>query len=319
LAPTKEIATYNAFQEDEGVLISGLHDKRQAADLDIVEVNIKRLKNYVHRNDKEEWGDTEASQPEKWWNGVVYVDFPQVNLVSDRLDNVNPAIGGVAVKLINGEVIPSPNFAHTNDDDNENIYGMSLATNQVMYVQGNYNADGDISEGGTGSPTAPDEDNEFGEQNHEAPAALIADSITFLSNNWDDANSIKPDMNDRRATDTEVSAAILTGLVPSGETGSNSYSGGVENFPRFLENWGSRTIRIRGSIVALFESEIGTANWGTSNVYSAPDRAWGFHQKFGEGYLPPGTPNTRRYRGVDFQLIDESEYLSSISRIKTYF
>ena len=53
-------------------------------------------------------------------------------------------------------------------------------------------------------------------------------------------------------------------------------------------------------MVALFESEVGTAEWSSNGVYKKPNRRWGFHQKFGEGELPPGTPNTRRYRGIDF-------------------
>jgi len=311
LVPTVEFAKYNGFSEDDGDVDSGLHDKRQAEDLDIVEIDIAKLKDLVHANDKDEWGGNANRQtPEKWWNGVVYVDFPQENSTSSRPDNVNPAEDGRAVKLINGDVIPNPSFAHADD-----TYGMTLATNQMMYVEGNYNADGDLN---TGSPTEPDDAANFAKEGHEAPAALIADSVTFLSVDWDDADSTHS-ISDRRAANTEVSAAVLTGLVPSGESGSNSYSGGVENFPRFLENWGSRTIQIRGSMVALYESEVGTRGWGHRDVYSPPRREWGFHEKFGEGYLPPGTPNTRRYRGVDFQLVNKEEYESHIARIKTYF
>ncbi|MGZ0657206.1 hypothetical protein ACWPKS_16515 [Coraliomargarita sp. W4R72] len=312
LEPTVDFATYNGFNEDNGDVVSGLHDKRQAEDLDIVEIDISKLKDLVHSEDNAEdtFGTNSKQQPVEWWNGVVYVDFPQENSSSTRLDNVNPAISGRAVKLVNGGIIPNPEFAQADD-----IYGMTLATNQMMYVEGNYNADGDLN---TGSPTEPDDPINFSKEGYEAPAALVADSITFLSVNWDDEDSTHS-MSDRRAANTEVSAAVLTGLVPSGEYGSKSYSGGVENFPRFLENWASRTIQIRGSLVALFESEVGTRGWGYSDVYNAPRREWGFHSKFGEGYLPPGTPNTRRYRGIDFQLIDEAEYTSNVSRIKTYF
>jgi hypothetical protein len=217
---------------------------------------------------------------------------------------------GYGLKLINGEVIPNPSFAHSDD-----TYGMSLATNQMMYVEGHYNSDGDFN---TGSPTSPDDPSNFAKEGHEAPAALIADSLTFLSEDWDDEDS-NESISNRRATHTEVSAAVLTGNVPSGETGSNRYSGGVENFPRFLETWSSRDLRIRGSMVALFESEVGTRAWGYGDVYGAPRRQWGFHEKFAEGFLPPGTPNTRRYRAVDFELIDRETYLSHVERIKSYF
>ncbi|MDQ8193361.1 hypothetical protein QEH59_02925 [Coraliomargarita sp. SDUM461004] len=311
LEPSTDFATYKNFAEEDGDVTSGLHDKRQAEDLDIIEIDISKLKDLVHTNDKNDWGgNADRQTPEKWWNGVVYVAFPQEETTSSRDDNVNPAIGGRAVKLINGDIIPNPEFAHATD-----TYGMTLATNQMLYVEGHYNADGDLN---TGSPTTPDDPSTFGQEGHEAPAALIADSVTFLSESWTDADSIH-ELSDRRASNTEVSAAVLTGLVPSGETGSTSYSGGVENFPRFLENWNDITIQIRGSLVALFESEVGTRGWGYGNVYNAPRREWGFHSKFGEGYLPPGTPNTRRYRGIDFQLINEAEYSSHVSRLKSYF
>lgn len=310
LTPTEDVATYEPFVETNDTLVSGLHDKRQAADLNIIELDVGKLADLVHANDSDNWGGGNNQQPERWWNGVVYVDFPQENSTSNRDDNVNPATSGWGLKLVNGETIPNPNFAQSSDS----TYGTSIATNQMMYVEGNYNADGII---GGDSPTQPD-NSDFADQGQEAPAALIADSITFLSNNWNDENSTKS-MSNRTATNTEISAAILTGLVPSGESGSDSYSGGVENFPRFLESWSGKTISIRGSMVALFESEVGTRGWGHSDVYNPPNRAWGFHEKFAEGYLPPGTANTRRYRGIDFQLISESEYESHISRIKSYF
>ncbi|CAA6676851.1 MULTISPECIES: hypothetical protein [unclassified Lentimonas] len=312
LEPTTDIATYKPFTEDDGTITSGMYDARLGEDLDMIEIDVGALKDLVDKNDAADWDDTgsDDSQPEEWWNGIVYVDFPEQNSSSDRDDNVNPAIEGWGVKLVNAETIPNPSFAQ-----DDNIYGMSLATNQMLYVQGNYNADGDLD---TGSPTEADNSN-FGAVDEEAPAALIADSITFLSVDWDDADSNKGKKDHRVAGDTEVSAAILTGLVPSGESGSNSYSGGLENFPRFLEKWSNKTFLIRGSIVALFESEVGTAPWAGGEVYSPPNRAWGFHEKFGEGYLPPGTPNTRQYRAVDFEIINKDTYEEYVQRIKTYY
>ena len=311
LTPAESIATYSGtYREDDGDVERGLYEKRQAKELRTIELDVAKLKDLVHPNEMDDWGGQTERAPEEWWNGVVYVDFPTEHDSSDRDDNVNPAKTGWGLKVVNGGTIPNPKFAHSKD-----TYGMSLATNQMMYIEGHYNADGDFD---TGSPVAPDDPTNFGKEGYEAPAALIADSITFLSTNWDDEDSASS-LDDRRAANTEVSAAILTGLVPSGETGSARYSGGVENFPRFLEKWGGKTLLIRGSMVALFESEVGTRGWGYSDVYNAPKREWGFHDKFAEGYLPPGTPNARRYRAVDFKLINEDEYAKHIERIKTYF
>jgi hypothetical protein len=311
LAPSEEIARYSGtYKEDDGDVERGMFEKRQNKELRTISLKIDELKDLVHSNSSDDWGGGKGRTPENWWNGIVYVDFPTQNSVSDRDDFVNPAKTGWGLKVVDAETIPNPEFAH--DDD---IYGMALATNQMMYVQGHFNADGDFS---TGSPTQPDDPENFGKQGHEAPAALVADSINFLSTDWDDEDSSKA-LDSRRADHTEVSAAILTGLVPSGETGSANYSGGVENFPRFLEDWKKRELVIRGSIVALFESEVGTRGWGYSGVYRAPRREWGFHKKFAEGFLPPGTPNTRDYLATDFKLLTESEYLEHVERIKGYF
>jgi hypothetical protein len=308
--PTQPIATYHPFTEQSGTITSGLHDKRQAEDLNTIEIDVEALKDLIHGNDSAEWGGLPEHQPSEWWNGIVYVDFPQDGSHGSRDDNVNPAISGWAVKLTDAKVIPNPSFAHADD-----LYGMTLATNQMLYIKGHYNADGDRS---TGSATEPDSAGDFAQQDREAPAALVADSITFLSQNWSDAKSNKSSKY-RNATHTEISAAILTGNVPSGKSGSNSYSGGVENFPRFLEKWKSKDLLMRGSVVALFESEVGVRRFGHSDVYSAPNRKWGFHSKFGEGYLPPGTLNTRRYRAVDFEMLDKTTYEEYVERIKSNY
>jgi len=288
-------------------IVSGLHDKREGRDMSIVEVDVGKLKDTIHNDDSADFNSGGA--PSSWWNGVVYVEFPQQNSTSTREDNVNPAINGWGVKLTNAEKIPSPSFAHSNG-----VYGTSFATNSAVYIDGHYNADGDPD---TGSPTGPDNDSQYAGQNQEAPSAIAGDAVTFLSTQWDDVNSNKSKNSNRVASDfTEVSAAILAGNVPSGETGSDSYSGGVENFPRFLEKWSGKTLRIRGSLVALFESEVANAPWGSGDVYNPPNRNWGFNEKLGEGYYPPGTPSTRTYRGRDYRDLTEDEYDDAVDNIR---
>lgn len=289
------------------VVTSGLYEKRRGEELDIVEIDVGKLTDLIHDNDGSDW--VGGVKPETWWNGVVYVSFDQQSPASTRVDDVNPSIDGWGVKITNAEEIPNPDFARS-----KGVYGTTFATNQAMYIDGNYNSDGDSN---TGTPTAPDSAADFAKQGHEASSALVADAITFLSTNWDDENSAKS-KSDRTASNfTEVSAAILSGVVPSGKTGSNSYSGGVENFPRFLENWSGKTLRIRGSIVGLYESEVATEKWGSGDVYSPPKRNWGFHEKFGEGFYPPGTPTTRTFRGRDYQDLSKEEYQAAVAQIKT--
>ena len=75
-------------------------------------------------------------------------------------------------------------------------------------------------------------------------------------------------------TATEISACLLTGIV---ETDSHQHSGGVHNFPRLLEAWSGTGLYIRGSMVAMFVSEVATEPWSI-RIYSGAGRYWGLHQ-----------------------------------------
>lgn len=170
-----------------------------------------------------------------------------------------------AVRLVNGASLPAQ--------------GLTVATERPIYVQGHYNAP-DPSQRGTTNTAAT------------LPASLVGDSITILSTAWQDANSSAP-VASRTAANTTVNAAFLAGIV---ETKTfNSYSGGVENFPRFLETWGSsRTFTYNGSMVVMFPSRYATNRWGLGNIYSPPARNWSFDLNFTDSSkLPPGTPEVR--------------------------
>jgi hypothetical protein len=116
----------------------------------------------------------------------------------------------------------------------------------------------------------------------------------ILSNAWTDANSYKS-VDQRPASPTTVNAAIVSGIVPTGEYGTN-YSGGAENFPRFMEKWGSgNTFTYYGSMVELYKSLQNTGAWGKNNVYDPPKRKWYFDRQF---YTdpPPGTLSLVRFK-----------------------
>ncbi len=60
----------------------------------------------------------------------------------------------------------------------------------------------------------------------------------------------------RVASATQVNAAIMTGNVQSTNlTTGEGYSGGLENFPRLLENWSGKTFTYQGSLVCLWQSQ----------------------------------------------------------------
>jgi hypothetical protein len=119
------------------------------------------------------------------------------------------------------------------------------------------------------------------------PASIVADAVTILSPAWKDANS-GSGIGSRVAANTTVNAAIISGITQSNGA---SYSGGVENFPRFLENWAAKTFTYNGSMVAMYPSRYATAPWGGADVYSPPNRNWAFDRNFLDATkLPPATP-----------------------------
>lgn len=135
------------------------------------------------------------------------------------------------------------------------------------------------------------------------PAALLGDAITILSDNFKDSNhcpgcSGPGSYSMKSATNTAVFAAIAAGHSATpcdafrAGCGGGNYGGGLENFPRLLENWGGRTLTYRGSLVSLFTSQLADRKrWQWRSYYSAPDRDWEFDLRFQDpAKLPPGTP-----------------------------
>lgn len=167
------------------------------------------------------------------------------------------------VRLVNGQTILPK--------------GLTVASPNPIYVKGHYNA----PSGALGSH----------DTSATLPAALIGDAITVLSANWADSLSSST-LSSRTATDTTVNAAFLAGIVP---TVSGSYSGGVENFPRFLENWSGKNFTYNGSMVVMYPSQFATAPWvGTGTYYNPPNRDWALDKNFANPTkLPPGTPTVR--------------------------
>jgi hypothetical protein len=142
---------------------------------------------------------------------------------------------------------------------------MTLATLNPIYTMGNFNTV------------------------NKKPAALIGDALTILSNNWSDARSGQV-LNNRVATATQVNACYISGFVETG-TGGTSYSGGLENLPRFLEKWDNVSFTWRGSAAALWMSRQATAIWSYGGYYTAPNRDWAFDPDLLDiDNLPPGTP-----------------------------
>lgn len=162
--------------------------------------------------------------------------------------------------------------------------GVTIASDQAIYIWGNFNATNWI------------------------PAAILADSINILSSGWTDGtggtvnkdefglNSCDINHANRAASNTTIQAAFLagtdvTGFV-EGEGGHNVnvYNGGLENYPRFHENWTNRTLTYRGSFVSLTTPRKVRGFWA-SQCYTPPIRDWQYDTRFNNAAnLPPLTP-----------------------------
>jgi hypothetical protein len=162
------------------------------------------------------------------------------------------------VRVFNGDALPSR--------------GLTVATSSPLYVWGNFNSPIPAS---TNTSTT-------------LPASLVGDALTVLSDGWSDSYSVAHPTSPGTAQSITVNAALLAGAV---DTTLGHYSGGMENFPRFLENWGSATFTYNGSMVKMFPSLYATNAWGKPNVYNPPKRNWAYDRNFEDPTkLPPLTP-----------------------------
>jgi hypothetical protein len=178
--------------------------------------------------------------------------------------------------------------------------GFTIATNSMLYVWGHFNADGSSV---TGTSILPDSAS-------ERPALIAADAVTVLSANTGFSFSTMASTMSNAANFTEVSAAILTGIIPTRPGTDQIWSGGVHNLVRLLENW-TGDYRFRGSLGVLFENEVAKGKYHeghNGSFYGAPTRDMGYHQYLSQGRFPPATPINRTIRRMNLKDISETEY-----------
>jgi Tfp pilus assembly protein PilX len=210
--------------------------------------------------------------------------------------------------------------------------GFTVAAENPVYILGNYNSN--CPAAGGGAPCTPGNTNydptwtstTAAEPIHSA-ASVIADAVTMLSNNWQDAGalgatttgslinptnpggqSVPAQTPNRIATTSYYRTAIAAGKnIAFTNTAQNpefSYGmdGGVHNFLRFLEDWGGiaaqQQLYYKGSIVSMYWSQYATGPFKCCNtVYNPPDRQYTFDSLFSvPSNLPPATP---MFRNVD--------------------
>ncbi len=211
-------------------------------------------------------------------------------------------MGQVSTKIRNGTLSPFNNIIYINDTSasqtggtpkrgvrlkNGTVMpntGLTVASSNPVYIQGDYNTGGNPPSN-SGDYSQPQVNGYT-----RAPCAVIADAVNILSNSWVDSNS-SASLSSRVASNTTVNAAIVSGIVPSA---NNYYSGGAENFPRFLENWSGKSLTYYGSMVELYQSRQSIGRWGSANVYNPPNRQWFFDTNF-QINTPPGTLTVYSY------------------------
>ena len=117
----------------------------------------------------------------------------------------------------------------------------------------------------------------------------------MLSNQWLDSHATYATRSVTGAA--TINAAVLSGTSTTGNIeGSGgqggAYNGGLENYPRFHENWNGNTFTYVGSLVSLGNPRFSNGAWVYgSPVYTAPTRAWAYDTSFNNAAnLPPLSP-----------------------------
>ena len=208
------------------------------------------------------------SSTTRGWNGIVHITDLSGSSSTKR-----------GIRVTNGARLPTG--------------GMSVVSSNPVYIKGDFNSGRGSSEppSNLGDPDDPDAPGYT-----RQPASIMADAVTLLSNNWSDGASYAG-LSARIASNTTVNAALVAGNVPS--SGGN-YSGGAENFVRFLENWNGKTFTYYGSMLNLYASKHAIGTWGKANVYQPAQLNWRFDKSLsvdsnGEPVKVPGYVSTVAY------------------------
>jgi hypothetical protein len=205
--------------------------------------------------------------------------------------------------------------------------GFTVASEEPAYILGNYNANDAslllVPPASLGDP--------------HAAAAVIADTVTLLSRNWNNEQSMfNPRLAQppspggascpastslmasatgngvgRKACATSYRVAIASGKSipfpqPSGTGNDFGTDGGVHNFLRYLEDWSNQTSNYEGSLVSLYFAQNGIGAFKCCNmVYNPPVRHYAFDADFTDpSKMPPGTP-----RFIDVVNVDMTQDL----------
>jgi hypothetical protein len=251
-------------------------DNREGKAIQMLEVDLRALLDCVHRRNLLGEG---VGLDDATYGGLVFH-------LTVHGPNSRARGNGYGVRIRNGADISS------SIPDAPRPRGLTIVSDQPAYIQGDFNRN-----------------------ENWIPAAFLVDAINILSNAWDSDSRSRQPLAQRRASETEVNAAFLSGTDTTGGVEGvggqdrGQYNGGLENYPRFHEawQWGPEddrtyvTFTYRGSFVSLGPSRRAGGRWcyGTRNcngyatfhgTYEAPRREWSYDVRFSQGQLPPLSP-----------------------------
>ncbi len=225
-----------------------------------------------------------------------------------------------AVRLFNGEDL----ITQTAANKLSSTKGLTVSTENMVYIWGNYNTTGITCQPGGATPTGStlnDPTKPCTYTGDQVPASIVADAFFPISKTWFDASSaLFPESSGMRPADagaaadgtqsTSVRAGIIAGNTlsamagtPDADNGNESrLSGGMHNFPRFSETWSNRWNFV-GALAPLYRSTQALAPYHASGeIYGAPKRNWAFDDSFRDpNRLPPGTPTFQYIEPTGFR------------------
>ncbi len=212
--------------------------------------------------------------------------------------------------------------------------GITIASENMVYVAGNYNTNGIgvFTTGGSNLNSGKLSDY-LGPQ---VPSSIICDAFFPLSKTWFDANAaMYPEGNaggrvfsypiyrkaDEGSMSTSQETAVRTAVMfgstlsalnnPGGaarDANGTISSGGMHSAPRFLELWNGGGVErhwsFTGSMVTLFNSTQAFAPWESGVTYTPPVRNWSYDSTFNNpDRLPPGTPFFQYVQSSGFEQV----------------
>lgn len=215
-----------------------------------------------------------------------------------RLTNAADLDYGIYYTADQGTATPS--------DDYQTKKGLTVITPNMCYVWGDYNTvkygDSDFS-GGLGARAAMGDSDYNNSDMKNVPAAIFADYINILSNDWvdeDQAWNAKRDV----LGDVWMISSVITNNIPSHVDGHDRIhsSEGSHNLIRYNEDWDDsprKTFHLKGSNVVMntrrysrshiaYKYEAPNLN---TDVYDPPDRDFVMNSDlFTKPGQPPFTP-----------------------------